>query len=148
MEVQRDFRELLESFNANAVEYVVVGGHALAFHGAPRHTGGLDVYVDPTEANARRVLGALADFGFGDVGLDASDFQKTGNVVQLGVPPVRVDIVTSIDGVEWAAADVGKAVGRYGELPVPFIGRKEFIANKRATGRQKDLADLEAIGEH
>ena len=147
MEVQPDFSELLALFNANDVEYLIVGGYALAFHGAPRYTGDLDLLVRPTEANARRVLAALGEFGFADVGLEACDFQKPDAVVQLGLPPVRVDLVTAIDAVDWAAADAGKAAGTYGDVPVCYLGRREFIANKKACGRRRDLADLEALGE-
>ncbi len=147
MEVQPDYRDLLASFNAQGVEYVIVGGYALAFHGAPRFTADIDLFVRPTAANAERILAALAEFGFGELDLTTSDFQKPDHVVQLGVPPVRIDIVTSLDGVSWEQADRGKLPGTYGELPVHYIGRDDFIANKRETGRRKDLADIEALGE-
>ncbi len=147
MEVQEDFRRLLELFNAHSVEHVIVGGYALAFHGAPRFTGDLDLYVRPTCENAERILTALAEFGFGSLNLTVEDFSTPGRVVQLGVAPVRVDIVTSLDGVSWEEAWTGRSEGDYGDLPVFFVGRKEFVANKRATGRQRDLADLEALGE-
>jgi hypothetical protein len=94
MEVQQDFKELLELLNANRVEYVIVIGYALAFHGAPRYTGDLDILVRLHEENARRVMKALEEFGFGFVGLKVSDFGYPDKVVQLGVPPVRIDIVT------------------------------------------------------
>ena len=87
----------------------------------------------------------LAEFGFGELELAASDFQTEGQVVQLGVPPVRVAIITSIDGVSWEQGDKGKASGTYGEVPVNYLGRDEFIANKRACGRKQDLADIEAL---
>ena len=145
MEVQSDFRELLELFNANEVEYLIVGGYALAYHGAPRYTGDIDILVHSTSENARRILIALEAFGFGDLGLTEADFQASGRVVQLGVPPVRIDLITSIDGVSWDDAFQGKATGTYGDVPVHFIGRREFLDNKRAVGRQKDLADIEAL---
>jgi hypothetical protein len=147
MEVQQDFKELLELLNANHVEYVIVGGYALAFHGAPRYTGDLDILVRPDEENARRVMNALEDFGFGTVGLKVSDFAYADKVVQLGVPPVRIDIITSITGVSWEMAIAGSVKGKYGEVPVSYVGREEFVENKRAIGRLKDLADLEALGE-
>ena len=147
MEVQKDFKELLTSFNAHGVEYVIVGGYALAFHGAPRFTGDLDLFINPTLANARRILAALTKFGFGGVELSAEDFQRPDHVVQLGVPPVRVDIVTSIDGVTWPEAWHGKVAGTYGDVTVHYLGRVQFVANKSATGRHKDKADLEALGE-
>jgi hypothetical protein len=145
MESCRDFKELLELFNARKVEYVVVGGYALAFHGAVRATEDIDLYVRPTEANSHRILAALGAFGFGQVGLTAQDFQKPGQVVQLGYPPVRIDLVTSIEGVSWEQVAGGISMGEYGGEPVPFIGRAEFIANKKAAGRLQDLADAERI---
>jgi len=145
MEIQPDFKELLALFNAHGVEYLVVGGYALAFHGAPRYTGDMDLLVRPVPANAQRIMKALGEFGFGDAGLDASDFHRPGQVVQLGVPPVRVDIITSLDGVSWDEAEQGKVVGAYGDLVVSYIGREAFIANKRAVGRHKDLADIESL---
>ena len=145
MEVQKDFKELLASFNARGVEYVIVGAHALAFYGAPRYTGDIDLLVKPSGENALRIMEGLADFGFGDVGLDASDFKTLGNVIQLGHPPVRVDIMTSIDGVSWEAVDRNKTQGQYADLDVFYIGRRQFIANKKAIGRHKDLADIEML---
>jgi hypothetical protein len=147
MEVQPDFRDLLALFNEHEVAYLVVGGYALAFHGAPRFTGDIDLYVRPHPENARRVMAALSDFGFGSVGLSADDFERPDNVVQLGVPPVRIDLITALTGVTWEEAATGKVGGTYGDVPVFYLGRREFTANKRATGRRKDLADLEALGE-
>ncbi len=147
MEAQPDFRDLLVLFNAKRVKYIVVGGYALAFHGAPRFTGALDLFVQPDPRNARRILAALDDFGFGSIGLSVSDFEKSDNVVQLGVPPVRIDIITSLTGVSWEEAFSGKVKGTYGDVSVYYIGREQLIANKRAIGRRKDLADLEALGE-
>ena len=146
MAIQPDFRELLELFNARAVEYLIVGAHALAFHGSPRATGDIDLYVNPTPANARRIVAALAAFGFGDIDLAAADFEQPDRVVQLGVPPVRVDLITSITGVSWDRAEAGKVAATYGDVPVHYLGRDEFIANKTAIGRPKDLADLDALG--
>jgi hypothetical protein len=147
MEVQKDFRELLALFNKHKVEYVIVGGYALAFHGAPRYTGDIDILIHPDTANAQRILAALDEFGFGSVELTAADFQKPENVIQLGVPPVRVDIITSLTGVSWEDAYAGRIQGKYADTPVYYIGREQFISNKRAVGRKKDLADIEALGE-
>ncbi|NPV60473.1 MAG: hypothetical protein HPY75_12555 [Actinobacteria bacterium] len=147
MEVEQDFKELLESLNAHDVEYVIVGAYALAFHGVPRFTGDMDILVRPSPENAARILSALEDFGFGSLGLVPDDFQKPDHVVQLGVSPIRVDILTSITGVTWEEADAGKAIGTYGGVQVRFLGRDQVIANKRALGRKKDLADLESLGE-
>ena len=147
MEIQQDFRELLGSFNDHKVEYIIVGGYALAFHGAPRYTGDIDLLVKPDSQNARRIMVALNEFGFGSLGLTEGDFESPDKVVQLGVPPVRIDIITSLTGVSWEEAVSGRVAGKYGDVPVHYIGRKEFIANKKAIGRKKDLADLDALGE-
>ena len=147
METQPDFRELLALFNARHVEYLIVGGYALAFHGAPRFTGDLDIFVHPDAANAHRILTALEAFGFAAVGLTPSDFERPDQVVQLGVPPVRIALITSITGVSWDEAWAGRIAGRYGDIPVSYIGREQFVANKRATGRAKDVGDLELLGE-
>lgn len=104
METQPDFKELLVLFNARHVEYLIVGGYALAFHGAPRFTGDLDIFVKPDSINAQRILHALEAFGFASVSLTASDFEHPDQVVQLGVPPVRIDLITSLTGVSWDEA--------------------------------------------
>ena len=147
MEVQQDFRDLLELFNKHEIDYIIVGAYALGFHGAPRYTGDLDIFARPDPINAKSIIQALDKFGFGTVGLTAADFEEEGKVVQLGFPPVRVDIITSITGVTWDQAKSGRVEGHFGDVPVHYIGKNEFISNKRALGRKKDLADLEAIGE-
>jgi hypothetical protein len=147
METQPDFRELLALFNAHYVEYLIVSGYALALHGAPRFTGELDIFVKPDTVNAHRILTAPEAFGFASMGLTASDFERPDQVVQLGGPPVRIDLITSITGVSWDEAWAGRVLGRYGDTPVSYIGRAQFVANKRATGQTKDVADLEVLGE-
>jgi hypothetical protein len=146
MEIRTDFKELLELFNKHEVEYLIVGGYALAFHGAPRVTGDIDLFVKPTDENAERILAALNDFGFSSLNLSRADFTTPGMVVQLGVPPVRIDLITRVSGVSWEKADAGKAPGFYADTPVFFINREDLIANKKATGRAKDAADIEALG--
>ena len=147
MEVQQDFKELLELLNAHKAEYIIVGAYALAFHGVPRFTGDMDILVKPDPKNAESILAALKEFGFGSLDLTISDFQQPDKVIQLGVAPVRVDLITSLTGVTWQQANEGKVKGTYGDVPVYYLGRKEFISNKKALGRKKDLADIEALGE-
>jgi len=147
MEIRNDFKELLVLFNKHKVEYLIVGGYALAFHGAPRFTGDMDLFVRPVLENARRILTALNEFGFGSLDLSENDFTTPGKVIQLGVPPIRIDIITSISGLSWEKADMGKVPGQYGRIPACFIGREDFITNKKATGRKKDASDIEALGE-
>lgn len=146
MEIQQDFRELLELLNKYNVEYIIVGAYALAHYGVPRYTGDIDIFVNPDKNNASKILSALNDFGFGSLNLSSDDFCHPERIIQLGVPPVRIDIITSITGVTWQDAFRNRVPGNYGDLQIFFLGRDEYIANKRATGRRKDLADLEAIG--
>lgn len=147
MEAQSDFKELLALFNSHKVEYLIVGAYALAHHGAPRYTGDMDILVRPDAENARRIVAALDEFGFGSLGLAAKDFSETGKIVQLGVAPVRVDVITSITGVTWPEAEADSVSGTYGDVSARYLGKTSFIRNKRALGRKKDLADLEALGE-
>jgi hypothetical protein len=147
MEIQADFKELLGFLNARKVEYLIVGGYALAFHGVPRFTGDLDLYVKPDPANAERIVAALRDFGFESVGLYEKDFTEEDQVVLLGQLPVQIDLMTSLTGVSWDEAYAGRVQGKYGDVTVYFLGRKQLAANKRAQGHFKDLADLEALGE-
>ncbi|MEK7449007.1 MAG: hypothetical protein AAB019_05925 [Planctomycetota bacterium] len=123
MEVQPDFKELLKLFNVHKVEYIIVGGYAVAFHGAPRYTGDIDLFIKAARENARCVLKALVDFGFGSLELTESDFSKSEQVIQLGVPPVRIDLITSLTGVTWDQAEANKESGYYGDVPVFYIGR-------------------------
>lgn len=145
--VPTDFKELLECLGARGVEYLVVGGYALAFHGAPRATGDIDLFVKPEPGNAARVLAALADFGFTSLNLERKELIAPDQIIQLGVPPVRADIITSLSGISWDEAWASRQEGAIGGIPVSFIGREAFVANKRAAGRLKDLADIEALGE-
>jgi len=147
MEIQPDFKDLLELFNEHQVDYMIVGAYALAFYGAPRYTGDMDIYIKSDVKNAQLVHQALVDFGFGSLGLTISDFSSPDKVIQLGFPPVRIDLITSLTGVSWDEAYTGREKGWYGDIPVYYIGRIQFIQNKRAIGRNKDLADLELLGE-
>lgn len=142
--LNRDFREFAESLAAHHVEYLVVGGYALAAHGHPRYTGDIDFWVRHSDDNLARLLQALRDFGFGSLGLGVADF-ALDTVVQLGQPPRRIDLLTSIDGVDFESCYQRKDVVDMGGLPLNIIGLQDFKANKRATGRLKDLADLESL---
>ena len=146
MEPQPDYSELLALFNAHDVEFMVVGAYALAFHGVPRNTGDIDLFVHSSTANAKKIVQALNEFGFGSLGLTEADFLQPDQVIQLGVPPVRIDLLTSLSGVTWEEVFQGRVAGHYGDVPIGFIGKREYIKNKRATGRTKDAADIEALG--
>ena len=131
--------------NAQRVKALIVGGYAVAFHAKPRFTKDIDLLVEPTPDNAHRLLQALRDFGFGAVDLAVDDFTTPGRVVQLGFAPNRVDLMTAIDGVSFTEAWTGRASGRFGAVPVWYIGKAELVRNKRAIGRAQDLADLETL---
>ena len=120
MDVQRAFSEFLASLNASGVDYLVVGAYALAFHGAPRNTLDLDLYLNPTRENARRFLAALDRFGFGSLGIRPEELTVPNRILQLGRTPVRIDVMTSISGVRWKTAWRGRVVGRYGPVRVPL----------------------------
>jgi len=145
--VNEDFRDLLSAFVDAGARFLVVGAHALAVHGIPRTTGDLDVWVEPTTENARRVWRALAAFGapLNDWHVREADFARPDVVVQLGLPPYRIDVLTSITGVTFADAWDGRVSGHLLDVPVPFIGRDAFIRNKRATGRERDKRDVAAL---
>ena len=146
MHLPKDLREFIESLNSNHVEYLIVGGDALAFHGCPRYTGDIDVLVRPSPENAARLEGLIVEFGFASASLSARDFLETGRVVQLGRAPNRIDLLTSISGVEFEEAWDDRVAAELDGLPVFFIGRASFIKNKKATGRTQDKADIEALG--
>ena len=140
-----DFVDLLRAFAAADVRFLIVGAYALAHHGRPRATGDLDVWVDATPDNAARVMEALAAFGAPLQEVTREDFSRPGIVFQIGVPPGRIDIVTDLTGVSFEEAWPSRDRGRFGELDVDFLGRDAFIRNKRATGRAKDLGDIERL---
>jgi hypothetical protein len=147
MKLQPDFKEFLRLLLSHRVRFVIVGAHALAAHGKPRFTGDIDVLVDPTRANAARLLAALTDFGFGAIGLRVEDFTEPDRVAQLGYPPVRIDLRTGISGVTFREAWAGRVATRLGGLDVAVLGVREFLKNKRAAGRPKDLADIALLEE-
>ena len=140
-----DFVDLLRAFAAADVRFLIVGAYALAHHGRPRATGDLDVWVDPTPENAARVMRALSIFGAPLQDITDDDFARPGVVFQIGVPPARVDVLTDLTGIAFAEAWPSRDAGRFGPLTVDFIGREAFVRNKRATGRARDLGDIENL---
>lgn len=138
-----DFRDLLSAFNAHGVDYLVVGAHALAAHGHVRATGDLDVWVRPESANAKRVMDAFRSFGAPLQDLTEADLVQSGTVFQIGVAPVRIDVLTSIDGVAFEEAWADRMTAHFVDLPVPVLSARHLIRNKRAVGRPQDLADLD-----
>jgi len=145
MDLPKDLREFLESLNSKKVEYVVVGGYAQAYHGRPRFTGDIDVLVRPSRENGVRLEAALAQFGFAQLGLSEDDFVSEGQVIQLGVAPNRIDILTSITGCQFEEVWRTRIAAELAGVSVNMIAKAGYIKNKRATGRAQDLADLDAL---
>jgi hypothetical protein len=145
--LDKDFREFVELLNSTNVEYLLVGGYALAAHGHPRYTGDIDFWVNPTPDNAARLMSALTQFGFGDVGLSENDFLQPDAVVQLGYPPTRIDLLTAIDGVSFDACYARRRHVALSGVTLALIDIDDLRANKRASGRPKDIADLDSLGD-
>lgn len=143
--MNQDFVDLLRSFIAHEVRFLVVGAYALAVHGRPRATGDLDVWIDATPDNAPRVIRALEAFGAPMHGLSVADFAGPGIVFQMGLPPGRIDVITELTGLAFAEAWPDRVEQPLEEMRVPVIGRDAFIRNKRATGRARDLGDVEDL---
>ena len=140
-----DFVALLRELSAADARFLVVGAYAVSFHARPRTTGDLDVWIEPTAANAARAFRALRAFGAPLEGLSEADLAQPGVVYQIGVAPRRIDLLTALTALSFEEAWAGRVLGRFGELEVPFIGREALIRNKRALGRPRDLADLELL---
>jgi hypothetical protein len=145
MQLDPDFRDFVELFTANDVRFLIVGGYAVAAHGLPRYTGDLDAWVWVSSENASKVVRSLEAFGFSNLGLTADDFDEPDRVVQLGDPPYRIDILTSIEGVEFDDAWERRVVLDLDGVKVPFIGRDDLLTNKRVAGRPQDIADVERL---
>jgi hypothetical protein len=143
----KDWNEFLALLTRHRVRFVLVGGHAVAVHARPRHTEDLDVFVDPTAANARRLRAALVDFGFGNAAPPVEILATPGKVFMLGRKPYRIDVLTAIDGVTFSAAWKSRVSIPLVEGTVFVIGKSALVANKKAAGRAKDLADVAMLAE-
>jgi hypothetical protein len=144
-----DFRDVLNALLGAGARFMVVGAHALSAHGVPRATVDLDIWVEPVAANAQRVFDALAAFGapLDDLGVHLADFHTPGLVLQFGLPPYRIDILTSLSGIDFDTAWQERIEQDIEGVRAPILGRDALVQNKRASARSKDLADLEALGE-
>lgn len=145
MTLAKDFEDFIRLLNKHKVQYMIVGGYALAFHGKPRYTGDIDIWIGISEKNATKLLKVIKDFGLNSLGFTKEDFLKEGYISQIGRPPLRIDIINSIDGVTFEEAFKGMQDINLDGLIVSYIGLGDFIKNKQATGRKKDLADIKEI---
>ena len=145
LKLPKDLREFIELLNSHDVRYVIVGGYAVAYHGHPRSTGDIDFYVEVSDENAQKLEAVLVEFGFGGLGLSCTDFLQPGIVVQLGYPPNRIDLLTAISGVSFAEAWEKRVETQFEGVTMRFVDKSTLLANKAATGRPKDLADLDSL---
>jgi hypothetical protein len=145
MHLSSDLREFIESLNSRGIDYVIVGAHSLAFHSRPRYTGDLDILVQSTPENARKLVDLLNQFGFAKSGFQPSDFSEAEQVIQLGRAPHRIDLLTTISGVTNEDAFSTRIPAELDGIPVFILSKEALIRNKRAVGRTQDLADLEML---
>jgi hypothetical protein len=147
MILDQDFEDFVALLNECNVIYMVVGGYALAFHGKPRHTGDLDIWIEATPDNAQRLVKVIDKFGMSSLGLTKNDFLENGVVTQIGYPPLRIDILNEIDGVTFVEAYPNKLIIDVDGLPVNYIGLDDLIKNKISTGRQRDVSDVTELNK-
>jgi len=145
MILNKDFREFIQSLNDNEVKYLVVGGYAVAFHGYPRHTRDIDIWIWLDKTNAEKLTHAIIDFGFESLDLKSEDFLDPDQVIQLGYPPNRIDIISHLNGVRFQECYQQKVEVEIEGTRINFIDIKNLKKNKKATGRYQDLADLEHL---
>jgi len=141
----QDFREFLQLLRSEGVEYLLVGGYAVAFHGYPRPTGDMDIWIRTDLANARRIHAVLNKFGFSQAARAPDEFMVADRIFRMGVPPVRIEVLTGVSGVEFAACYARRVEATIDGQSVSVISRDDLIANKRAAGRHKDLNDAEHL---
>ncbi len=146
MILEKDFEDFIMLLNKHQADYMIVGGYALAFHGKPRHTGDLDIWIAISDENAEKVLAVVKDFGMASLGFSKEDFLKPGYITQIGYPPLRIDILNEIDGIRFEEARKNMLCIDLEEgLIVNYIGLHDFIKNKLASGRSQDIADINEI---
>lgn len=145
MVLNQDFKEFIQLLNEHDARYLIIGGYAVAFHGHPRYTKDLDIWIEPDQENAGKLLRALAQFGFASLGLTEADFLEPDQIIQLGYPPNRIDLLTTLPGVEFSRCYAAKVITTIDDTPMNFINLEDLKQNKEASGRLQDLADLENL---
>lgn len=145
MKASKDFKEFIELLNKNNVNYLLVGGYAVGYHSRPRYTEDIDIWIQPSLENAKKIIHVLNKFGFTGISVSIEELIQPEKIIQLGLPPQRIDILTSIDGVNFNDAWERRIVDSFGDIPVFIISLKDLIKNKSSSGRIKDLQDIEWI---
>ena len=145
MNIHKDFQDFLKSLNDEGVEFVIIGGYAVAFHGYIRNTGDLDIFFRNISTNIQKIKKALISFGFNDQSIELGDFYKLGNIIRMGIAPIRIEMLNDISGTTFDEVWSSRVHGLYDDVPVNYIGLKELLSNKKASGRPKYLLDVEEL---
>lgn len=145
MKLEKDYEDFLKLLNKNNVEYCIVDAFAIALYSIPRYTKDIDILINPNVNNAKKIVQTLKEFGFNNLNINEEDFTKKEQIIQLGYEPIRIDILTSIDGCNFQEIWKNKIIGKYGNTKIFYIGIDELIKNKKATNRKQDQADLEIL---
>ena len=148
MKKSEDFKEFIELLNKNKCRYLIVGGYALSFHSRPKYTEDIDFWIDPQTENAKRIIKVLKEFGFEQLDITTADLTHPDRVIQLGHPPLRIDLLTSVDGLDFETAYKNKVKVNYFGIETAIISRNDLILNKKSSGRKKDLSDLDWIEQY
>ncbi len=148
MTLPEDFKEFIELLNAYQVNYLIVGGYAVGFHSRPKFTQDLDVWIERSQANAKKVLSVLNDFGFGELDITINDLANPDMIIQLGNAPLRIDLITELSGLSFSEAYSQKVKGNYLGVDTYFISQEDLIKNKSTAGREKDLEDIKWIKKY
>jgi len=146
MNIQDDFKEFLRLLKKNNVEFVIVGGYAVAFHGYIRTTNDMDIFFRNASENINNIENALIDFGFTKGSFNLDEFYDPGSIIRMGIPPVRIEMINTISGLTFDQVWKNKVSGNYGDIQIFYIGFNELIKNKKASGRPKDLLDIDELG--
>jgi predicted nucleotidyltransferase len=147
MTLDKDFEDFVVLLNKYDVAYMIVGGYALAFHGKPRHTGDLDIWIDISEENAQKMTAVIIEFGMASLGMVKSDFLVRGGIAQIGYPPLRIDILNEIDGIDFNQAYPNKLIIDVDGVPINYIGLDDLIRNKQVSGRRQDISDVNELNK-
>ncbi len=145
MRIEKDFEEFIILLNEHSVRYLIVGAYAVVLYSIPRNTQDIDIFLEPTRENGEKIIQVLNDFGFGSLGFKIEDFQDTNLVIQLGVPPVRIDLMMSISGVDFESAWLKRTSSKFGNTEAWFISLEDLLINKKSSGRPKDLFDTSTL---
>jgi len=147
MRVEKDFKEFIGSLNKNSVRYLIIGSFALSYYAEPRYTKDIDFLIDSTPSNADRLMTAIREFGLSDIELGSRDILEPGQVIQLGIAPLRIDLLTSLKGIPFTDAWDRRTAGKYGDIPAFYISKQDLIDHKKLVGRKQDLADIEKLSK-